>query len=42
VGLILTRTAIEQLGGRLTLFNPDDGGALPASIALSETMNQRC
>ena len=28
VGLILTRTAIEQLGGRLTLFNPDDGGAL--------------
>jgi two-component system sensor histidine kinase RegB len=24
-------TAIEQLGGRLTLFNPDDGGALPAS-----------
>ena len=28
VGLILTRTAIEQLGGRLTLFNPDDGGAI--------------
>lgn len=28
VGLILTRSAIEQLGGTLTLSNPDDGGAL--------------
>lgn len=28
VGLMLTRAAIEQLGGRLTLNNPDDGGAL--------------
>lgn len=28
IGLMLTRSAIEQLGGRLTLANPDDGGAL--------------
>ena len=28
VGLLLTRTALEQLGGKLTLINPDDGGAL--------------
>lgn len=28
VGLMLTRTAIEQLGGRLSLLNPEDGGAL--------------
>ena len=28
VGLMLTRSAIEQLGGKLTLINPDDGGAL--------------
>lgn len=28
VGLMLTRAAIEQLGGRLSLSNPDDGGAL--------------
>jgi two-component system sensor histidine kinase RegB len=28
VGLMLTRAAIEQLGGTLTLSNPDDGGAL--------------
>ncbi|MCL2346216.1 MAG: ATP-binding protein [Desulfobulbus sp.] len=28
VGLLLTRTAIEQLGGRLRLINPDAGGAL--------------
>lgn len=28
IGLMLTRSAIEQLGGRLTLCNPDDGGAL--------------
>lgn len=28
VGLMLTRSAIEQLGGRLLLSNPDDGGAL--------------
>jgi len=33
IGLMLTRSAIEQLGGRLTLSNPDDGGAL-ASIEL--------
>ncbi|MDP3538950.1 MAG: ATP-binding protein [Azonexus sp.] len=28
VGLMLTRAAIEQLGGSLTLLNPDEGGAL--------------
>ncbi len=28
VGLMLTRSAIEQLGGKLSLINPDDGGAL--------------
>ena len=28
IGLILTRSAIAQLGGRLTLSNPGDGGAL--------------
>lgn len=28
VGLMLTRAAIEQLGGHLSLSNPDDGGAL--------------
>jgi two-component system sensor histidine kinase RegB len=28
VGLMLTRTAIEQLSGKLLLINPDDGGAL--------------
>jgi two-component system sensor histidine kinase RegB len=28
VGLMLTQTAIEQLGGKLFLINPDDGGAL--------------
>jgi len=28
IGLMLTRSAIEQLGGRLILNNPDDGGAL--------------
>lgn len=28
IGLMLTRTAIEQLGGRLSLSNADDGGAL--------------
>jgi len=28
VGLMLTRSAIEQLGGTLTLANPEDGGAL--------------
>ncbi len=28
IGLMLTRAAIEQLGGSLTLSNPDDGGAL--------------
>ena len=28
VGLLLTRSAIEQLGGRLSLSNPADGGAL--------------
>ena len=36
VGLMLTRTAIEQLGGRLTLTNPDAGGAL-ARIELPQT-----
>ena len=28
IGLLLTRSAIEQLGGTLFLSNPDDGGAL--------------
>lgn len=28
IGLILTRSAIEQLGGNLTLLNPEEGGAL--------------
>jgi two-component system sensor histidine kinase RegB len=28
VGLLLTQSAIEQLGGRLQLSNPPDGGAL--------------
>lgn len=28
IGLMLTRTAIEQLGGRLSLSNTDSGGAL--------------
>jgi two-component system, sensor histidine kinase RegB len=28
IGLLLTRSAIEQLGGSLFLSNPDDGGAL--------------
>lgn len=28
IGLMLTRTAIEQLGGKLLLSNPDTGGAL--------------
>lgn len=36
VGLMLTRTAIEQLGGRLTLTNPEAGGAL-ARIELPQT-----
>ena len=36
VGLMLTRTALEQLGGRLTLSNPEDGGAL-ACIELPQT-----
>jgi two-component system sensor histidine kinase RegB len=33
---MLTRTAIEQLGGRLTLANPDEGGAL-ARLELPRT-----
>ena len=28
IGLLLTRSAIEQIGGRLLLFNPPAGGAL--------------
>lgn len=28
IGLMLTRSAIEQLGGRLSLLNPPEGGAL--------------
>ncbi|MDP2881757.1 MAG: ATP-binding protein [Azonexus sp.] len=28
VGLLLTRSAVEQLGGTLTLLNPEEGGAL--------------
>jgi two-component system sensor histidine kinase RegB len=36
IGLMLTRTAIEQLGGRLTLANPDEGGAL-ARLELPRT-----
>jgi two-component system sensor histidine kinase RegB len=33
---MLTRTAIEQLAGTLTLSNPEDGGAL-ARIELPQT-----
>lgn len=36
VGLMLTRTAVEQLDGSLILSNPDDGGAL-ARIELPQT-----
>jgi two-component system sensor histidine kinase RegB len=36
VGLMLTSAAIQQLGGRLTLINPDEGGAL-ARIELPHT-----
>ncbi|MDP3440816.1 MAG: ATP-binding protein [Azonexus sp.] len=36
VGLMLTQTAIAQLGGQLTLSNPEDGGAL-ARIELPQT-----
>ncbi|MBS1143468.1 MAG: sensor histidine kinase [Proteobacteria bacterium] len=36
VGLMLTRAAIEQLGGTLTLANPEEGGAL-ARIELPRT-----
>ena len=28
IGLLLTRSAIEQIGGRLLLLNPPEGGAL--------------
>ncbi len=28
IGLLLTRSAIEQIGGRLSLLNPPEGGAL--------------
>jgi len=28
IGLLLTRSAIEQIGGRLSLINPPEGGAL--------------
>ena len=28
IGLLLTRSAIEQVGGRLLLLNPPEGGAL--------------
>ena len=28
IGLMLTRSAVEQLGGKLLLSNPEDGGAL--------------
>ncbi|MCL2886090.1 MAG: ATP-binding protein [Betaproteobacteria bacterium] len=38
VGLLLTRTAIEQLGGKLHLSNPDAGGAL-ARIELPRTVS---
>ncbi len=36
IGLLLTRTAIEQLGGSLSLSNPDEGGAL-ARLELPRT-----
>ncbi|KAB2924252.1 MAG: HAMP domain-containing histidine kinase [Dechloromonas sp.] len=36
IGLVLTRTAIEQLGGSLQLSNPEEGGAL-ARIELPRT-----
>ena len=36
IGLMLTRSAIEQLGGRLTLSNPPEGGAL-ARLELTPT-----
>jgi two-component system sensor histidine kinase RegB len=36
VGLMLTRSAVEQLGGSLTLANPEEGGAL-ARIELPRT-----
>jgi two-component system sensor histidine kinase RegB len=36
VGLMLTRSAVEQLGGTLTLLNPEEGGAL-ARIELPRT-----
>jgi two-component system sensor histidine kinase RegB len=36
VGLMLTRSAVEQLGGTLTLANPEEGGAL-ARIELPRT-----
>ena len=35
IGLMLTRSAIEQLGGQLTLCNPSQGGAL-ARIDLAQ------
>ena len=35
IGLMLTRSAIEQIGGKLTLSNPDQGGAL-ARIDLAQ------
>jgi two-component system sensor histidine kinase RegB len=37
IGLMLTRSALEQLGGRLILINPEDGGAL-ARIELPVTV----
>jgi two-component system sensor histidine kinase RegB len=36
VGLMLTRSAVEQMGGTLTLSNPEEGGAL-ARIELPRT-----
>lgn len=40
IGLILTRSAIEQLGGTLTLSNPDEGGAL-ARVELPRQLTQK-
>ena len=39
IGLMLTRSAIEQVGGRLTLSNPPEGGAL---ARLELTPRKRC
>lgn len=37
IGLILTRSAVEQIGGRLVLLNPREGGALARLELTRET-----